>query len=168
MAHDSLRIPVAIVIAGALVGLGVYFGLRNQRASATAGAAITAVASSVGAAAPTPVVATTAAPISPPPAPPVSRDAVAAAVAKALDAMRADLLAKCWEPHVRAHPGAKPFKIRVNVSLGPDGKQVARGISEDRRNDRSNVGMCLTQSMPAIEIAPPGGPVFVEVPFSLP
>src|SRR5919106_3515905 len=97
----------AIVIAGALIGMGLYFGLRRRDGAAP------------------PASSKPAAPSSAPPAH-VSTERFAAA---ALEFHRPELVKRCWgEPKTPAHGAPLQAKMTIDLTFGPDGSQVARGF----------------------------------------
>ncbi len=91
---------------------------------------------------------------------------VGAATKAATDALHAHKKAAadaCWDA---ATPGS--VRYVVNLTFGPDGKQLGRGITEPRESARAGVVNCLQAKLPAIEIPPPGDTVAVEVAITLP
>jgi hypothetical protein len=158
--------PVAIIAAGALIGLGLFFGLRSQ----TAGPALPADAAS-----PTtsPVTAPASAllPLPTPPEPPrpgpataaaVDTKAVAASLKLALDQHKKMIVEQCLNPSLAKKAEPKTVKLSFNFSLDASGKQVARGVSEDRATSRPEVTQCIQEKLPGLSVAPPGASVFVD------
>ena len=125
----------AIIIAGGLIGLGLYFGLRGRERAA--------------------------------PAPParLSTERFAAAL---LEYHRAELVKRCWEPR-RAGGGEKAqAKMRIDVTFGADGAQVARGFLEERGAAHPEVTECVQQTLPPLRVPPPGVPIRLELQLALP
>jgi hypothetical protein len=132
----------AIVLAGALIGLGLFLGLRSRTG---------------------------------PERVPLRR--IDPALAKAnterfasaqLEHYRPELLQKCWRPLVGAAPEPAQSRIKIDLTFGPDGAQLARGLIEDRGQSRSDVSACVQQTLPLLRIPPQGMSVRVELPLSLP
>jgi hypothetical protein len=167
--EKNLATPLAIIIAGALVGTGVFFGLRQREAPRGAPPSSVAVEAAPAGTARAP--AEPPAPLRPSPAPnapTVSRDKVARDAAAALEAQRRDLGRKCWEPAVSLHPTSKSTKWVFNLSFDAEGNQTVRGVAEDRPTSRPDVTVCVLAALQPLKIPPPGAPAYVEVPFSLP
>jgi hypothetical protein len=130
----------------------------------TAAAAPGASASASGAPAPS---GTAAAPAASTVAPPERAD-VARAAAAALATHRARLVSTCWAPSLAKAKDPPEVRLMLNVTFGPDGKQLARGISETRGALRADVTACVQRELPALEIAPPGVQVETEIPLAFP
>jgi hypothetical protein len=109
-------------------------------------------------------------PAAPPPAPSpgASREVVAQQAGKALDAQRAILVKRCWEPAVAKTPEPKTIRYVLNLSFDAAGRQIGRGIIEDRETARIDVTRCVGENLPPLEVPAPGAVISVEVPFSLP
>ncbi|MGK4003405.1 hypothetical protein WMF31_12320 [Sorangium sp. So ce1036] len=60
------------------------------------------------------------------------------------------------------------MKYVFNFTFDARGRQLARGLIEDRETSRPEVTACLAAALPPIAIPPPGATVRVDVPFSLP
>lgn len=166
MSQQNTLLPIAIVIAGAMVSAGLYFGLRARGpevvpqapSSPSQSAAATAATQGTAPEAPAP----------PPPAPrpdekKVARDAIAA-----LEAQRAALGKACWEPFAREKPSPPHIDYVVDVTFDLAGKQVMRGLSEDRKTARADVTACVSGRLAPLQVPPPGAVVRVEIPFRLP
>ena len=136
----------AIVIAGALIGVGLYFGLRSRDGA-------TPPASSK------PAATSSAAPAH------VSTERFAAA---ALEYHRPELVKRCWDPHPPVPGAPSQAKMTIDLTFGPDGSQVARGFREERGATRPEVTACVQRTLPPLRVPPPGGSVRVELPLTLP
>lgn len=173
MSEPKLSIPAAIVIAGAMVSVAVFFGLRTGPRSAS---------SDVGGPA-------TAQRSAPPPSSDIKRVEAPAEPAKvdlqrvsqdakaSLELQRAALTKLCWEPltkgeaaNPQAPPPARPGYIdySIDVTFDAKGAQLARGMSEERRTARLEVTACVSSHMKPLSVPAPGAVVRVEVPFRLP
>jgi hypothetical protein len=160
----------AILIAGALIAGGLFFGLRG-RDPAPPGAPAVSLHSSPPAE--LPAVLAPEAPVLPPgprgaPSPALDRAAVVEAAAKALERARAAVVASCVAPSLAKKPAPPQVKLVFSVAFDAEGKQIGRGISEDRATSRPEVTQCVTDKLPALQIPPPGAPVQVDVPWTLP
>jgi hypothetical protein len=135
----------AIVIAGALIGLGLYFGLRSRNGPAV------------------PVMPNVAPPSAP--AAKVNTERFAAAL---LEYHRPELVKRCWEPSRAAAPEPPQTRMTIDVTFGPDGAQLARGFLEERGASRPEVTACVQQALPVLRIPPQGVSVRVALPLTLP
>ncbi|WP_437954976.1 hypothetical protein WME76_25885 [Sorangium sp. So ce119] len=160
----QLSTPTAILLGSAMIAAAVYLGLRHGPAAVPPGArpaAAEALQAGPAASAP-PARAGAAAPQT------VPRDEVARQAARALDAHRPAIVARCYEPAIAAQPEPRAVKYVFNITFDAQGRQIARGLIEDRETARPEVTACLVGALPPVEIAPPGANVRVDVPFSLP
>ncbi|MFO0589011.1 MAG: hypothetical protein U0441_15785 [Polyangiaceae bacterium] len=160
--EKHLSTQTAILLAGASIAVAVFLGLRGRDSAsppsaAPAGTAVTGVPPSVTAPA-----VTESAPPRPaaPPQPgslsPEAQKAVEAAAQKSLDAQRAAIIEKCLKPSVAKNPDPPHVKYSFDVAFGPDGKQIARGLSEYREAQRTDVAICISNTLGPLEIPPPG------------
>ncbi|WP_437596181.1 hypothetical protein WMF28_26735 [Sorangium sp. So ce590] len=170
----QLSTPTAILLGSALIAAAVYLGLRHGPAAvapdarsaggtaadragsgSSAGPAERAGASGEGAPAPRR-------------APSVPREEVARQAARALDAHRPALVERCYRPAIAAQPAPRGVKYVFDLTFDAQGRQIARGILEDRETSRPEITACLVTALPPVAVAPPGASVRVDVPFSLP
>ncbi|WP_437989626.1 hypothetical protein [Sorangium sp. So ce145] len=176
----QLSTPTAILLGSAMIAAAVYLGLRHGPAgvpadprpaggapSPPADAASAAAAPSAGPAARAPGAGAPARPLQAP-ALGVPRDEVATQAARALEAHRPALIERCYKPAVAAQPAPRGVKYVFNLTFDAQGRQLARGIIEDREASRPEVTACLVDALPPVAVAPPGANVRVDVPFSLP
>ncbi|WP_437284877.1 hypothetical protein [Sorangium sp. So ce406] len=165
----QLSTPTAILLGSAMIAAAVYLGLRHGPAAVApdARAVDGAEALQAGPAASAPP-AQRAGATAPPRAPSVPRDEIARQAARALDAHRPAIVARCYEPAIAAQPEPRAVKYVFNITFDAQGRQIARGLIEDRETARPEVTACLVGALPPVEIAPPGANVRVDVPFSLP
>lgn len=177
----SSLLPLSIVIAGALVGLGLFFGLRSRAPEPVASPAVTTpLAISAPASAASPTSAADVAPASAaltvdPPAPTVSAprpradlEKIAADATKELEKLRKTVVDACVAPSLKVQPTPSSVKFSFNFSFGADGKQVGRGVIEDRATSRPDVTACMLGKLTPISVPPPGEPVRVDVSWTLP
>jgi hypothetical protein len=81
-----------------------------------------------------------------------------------IEALRSYIDASCWPG-----PGAAKVKVTFNVTFDAAGREIARGISEDRRAPAREFGRCLRKLQgTGLAISPPGANVAVAVPVSFP
>jgi hypothetical protein len=82
----------------------------------------------------------------------------------ALEAVRAGLAERCPPA-----AGAAPARLTFNVAFDASGREVARGVVEDRRARAPEVARCLRElPLGALRVSPPGGTVGVRVAMSFP
>lgn len=85
-----------------------------------------------------------------------------------LEASKRDLVDKCWP--AKGLPGGRT-RTRVTFSVAYDayGREVGRGISEDRRSPTGDLRKCLARlPMGTLRVSPPGSSVGVNVALNLP
>ncbi|WP_437708226.1 hypothetical protein WMF45_29600 [Sorangium sp. So ce448] len=171
----QLSTPTAILLGSAMIAAAVYLGLRHgpagvpadPRPAREAPEPPADAASSAGPAARAPGAGAPARPVQAP-APSVARDEVAMQAARALEAHRPALIERCYKPAIAAQPAPRGVKYVFNLTFDAQGRQLARGIIEDREASRPEVTACLVDALPSVAVAPPGANVRVDVPFSLP
>jgi hypothetical protein len=85
-----------------------------------------------------------------------------------LESSRSELGARCW-PRSGLASGAESTLVTFNVTFDASGREIARGIGEDRRARAPELVRCL-QRMPlgSLRISPPGANVGVRVAMRLP
>lgn len=180
----DLTIPGAILAGSAIIGTGLFLGLRSRAPEAPV-----ALPSPIGAAGPTqtspsPQLAPGAPGAAAPgqaeapgqaaalaaPAGPTDelKQKVARHATEALEAKRKDLVKECWAPAAKANPEPALARYSFNVTFDAEGTEIARGISDVRGFERPDVGQCLRQQPLGLRIPPPGVSVMVDVPFTLP
>lgn len=150
--EKHLSTQSAILIAGVLIAGALFFGLRGRDAAPLPAASGPAASSAPLGAAPPPAPAALA-----------DRSAVLADALKALEAHRAAVVDKCLTPN-----GATRSKFSFNITFDASGKQIARGFIEDRATARPGVGPCVSDTVPALEVAPRGAIVQVDGEWTLP
>ena len=177
--------PAAILAGSALVGAGLYFGLRSRGVPPSAPAP---VESGAFAPAPSPSTPTTVTGASsrPPPsfpgaptmpgtpvAPPwlslspkvtddVDRDALAA-----LQKQRPNLLARCWTPAVARDAKLEHASYTLNLAFNDQGHEIGSGIVSEA-SDPPDVSACVARTRAPLDIPARGRRVQAQVPFTLP
>jgi len=149
----------AVLLAGAMIALGLYFGLRD-RAPAPASIAPSAVGSVKSDVLPSETQRR------PEPTPPAKADrtAVKAAAVKDIDRHRPAVIEKC----LKALPPSEKLGFDVNVTFDALGKQLVRSIREGRDNAQRGSGECVTRAVPNLEVPAPGETVVVDFSWTLP
>lgn len=89
---------------------------------------------------------------------------VAAEASRSLEQARGDLVARCVPPG-----SATSAKLTFNLAFDAQGREVARGISDDRRAPAPEVAGCLRRlPMGSLRVSAPGTHVGVRVAMQLP
>lgn len=167
-----LSTQASVLIAGALIAAGLYFGLRDRTPAPSPGPAATSIVSSRSA--PQGPAQTQPLPQSHPipqmpQASESARNAVRDAALKELEQFRPAVVKTCVKPALEKKPEPKSIKLAFNISFDAQGGQVMRGIVEDRETAREGVAQCVMQEIPILKLPiQPGVPVGVEIPWVLP
>lgn len=110
------------------------------------------------------------APVRPPPRPvpamPVVRSEreVTSDVTAALVANLPAWRAACWDPAIAITPEPATSRYTFDLTIGPDGREVARGISELRDEpSRADVARCLRALPDRLQVRPPNKARRVQV-----
>lgn len=188
MQHERYLVPGAILVGGAMIGAGLYFGLAasapvERPASSRApevdelhggalrrgpGAPPGAPATVVRAEAPSPsVVAVAPALVGPEKAAsPSQRRVVEVALA---EAKLAQFRPRCWDPIVARSPSPSSSRYRVRSVFDAAGRERSRGVSELRGEpSRPDVARCLRELPLDLEVGPLGDVVAVELDLAFP
>lgn len=154
----SLAMPIAVVVGSAIIGVSLFFGLREGlRPPPAAPAAATP-------AAPATVPATPPPPAKPsePPADRAFRQAQAA-----LDRLRPGLVKACWTPPAAGEPAT--ILLTYDITFSATGQMITLGISEQREAYRAGVADCVRkQPLPVLPVDPPGENVRVVLGLQMP
>lgn len=160
---SSHLIPAAIVLAGGLIGTGLYFGLAArepvQPASETASAAPSTPTPPLPSHAPPPAVTSQ-------PDDEVKR--VTAAAEAALAALEPKLRKTCWDPAVGEKPEPSRARWTWDVTFDTRGVEIARGISDVRGLERPDVAECLRRQPLDLRVPPPSKNTRVTLQLELP
>lgn len=109
-------------------------------------------------------------PAAPPPAPPARGEVLARAteeLARTLETARPGLAERCVPPERRA--SGRSARVTFNVTFDATGREIARGISDDRRAPAPEVARCLRRlPLGALRVPAPGANVGVRVAMTLP
>jgi hypothetical protein len=170
MASDPrISTPTAILLGSVIVAAGLFFGLRDR--SDPQPPAPAPAPSAAALAPPSPAMPAEAVqPVQPaqPAGPAADRSAVAKQAEAALAQHRKSLTDQCLAPSLARKPDPPVVKYVFNVTFDAEGKQIARGVSEDREAARPEVTACVSEKLPTLTVPPPGQTVRVEIPLSLP
>ncbi len=92
---------------------------------------------------------------------------VAEEAGQALEAARPELTARCVPPG--RPPGQAAARFTLNVTFDASGREIARGLSEDRGARSPEVAGCLRRlPLGALRVSAPGANVGVRLALSLP
>lgn len=157
----SHALPAAILAGSTIIGISLYFGVREGLRPAP-------VATAAAVAPP--------APTAPSEAPPKQRftlqrepvgDRVYRQAQAALDVQRPQLVKTCWTPPAKGEPTA--ISLTYDVTFGADGAIIMLGISDAREAYRISVADCVRkQPLPRLPVDPPGENVRVVLELRLP
>ncbi|MDC0666380.1 hypothetical protein [Nannocystis radixulma] len=144
----------AILLAGAMIALGLFFGLRGLMASAPE---------------PTPTIAPAPPPTQATPAPAVvDLETSRRHVANALAYHRATLRQGCYLPQVAGQQTPPTLEFEFNFTFDAGGRQVTRGLVEKGRKYPPEITACMLAKLPALRIPQPGQVVTATIPLSFP
>ncbi len=168
----GLATPIAIIIAGALVGAGLYFGTRTNAPdapSATPSSTPPAVTSPLAPASQNPVTQPlNVAPLQPAPPPGMPQDQVDAEVGKAIEGLRQRIIHDCYEPHKNDAGIPKKMTLGYSGGFDPNGVENARGLSDDRPTFFQPVSDCARKLPMDMKIATPGHTVSITQQMQFP
>ncbi len=77
------------------------------------------------------------------------------------------LVEQCLRPSLQARPTPAEVRLTFNVTFDAEGRQIARGMVEDRATSRADVTRCVDERLAALTIPPPGVTVQVDLPVTL-
>ncbi|WP_422888343.1 hypothetical protein [Nannocystis pusilla] len=146
--------PTAILLAGAMLALALFFGLRGLNPGIA-----------VPPAAPPEPPALASAPPSPPP---VDLAVARQHAANALAYHRGALRQSCYLPAVAGEASPPTISFTFNFTFDPEGAQIARGVVETRGEARQAITQCVLAQLPALRIPRPGQVVTADLPLSFP
>jgi hypothetical protein len=173
ISRNPLLLPASVVLAGVLVGLGLFLGLRDRPAPAAAptteaparvrpapAASPTAEASVRDDAGAPPATTST----------PAIQAEVDAAAAAAVAAERGRIVERCWKPSTRHDAEPRAITVRLRLGFDANGKVASFGVGESPDPRRADVVACIRalESELALTIAPPGTMVGTSLELELP
>lgn len=173
MARD-LTIPASIVFGCALIGGGLFFGLRSQTqpaqptaSSSSSSSALQTAPSSTPTTQPLPPQPAQAAPA--PNVDPAAQKQAEADAIKAIAGLKTTWTKSCWESALKTKAEPKTSTYRLNLALTPEGKLVGIGWSEVREApSRPDVAQCLRQERFTFSVSPPGSSLSLDIPVEFP
>lgn len=178
MDSQKLLLPGSIVLAGALMGAGLYFGLSAQRQAASPSPPVEAapqgerpLSSPERRADPAPAQppAEPAAPRPPEhPIPLEVRTAASEQASAALAAHRPRLIKECWEPSAKKTAAPPKVTIPLRLLFDAQGKETSRGVGDASEPGREDVVACVRAAAFPISIRPPGQLVGVQLTLTMP
>ncbi len=136
----GVALPASIVIAGALIGLGLYFGLRTQQPLREPIAARVAERPATREVPPEALV-----------------NAVLSLHLPALRERCGDLVDPSWQG---AH-------VTLDATFDDAGRQLTRSFLEQRGASRPGLSNCLQEALPRLAVPPLGRTARVELPVDL-
>lgn len=85
-----------------------------------------------------------------------------------IEALRAHIVSRCWHPP--SQPGsATSTSITLSLSFDAQGREIARGVTEDRRAPAPEFVQCLRNlEGTTLSVTPPGTNLGVTVPVTFP
>lgn len=148
-----------------VIAIALYLGLRGRNESPAPTPSVAALPASAAPIVPAPQPPPV---ITPAAAPTVDKKRVLEEATASLDKHKKALSEKCLAPSLAKKPEPAKVKYLFNITFDAAGKIIARGVTEDRETARPEVLACVSDNFPALQVAPPGQSVLVDVPFELP
>jgi hypothetical protein len=82
--------------------------------------------------------------------------------------MRPLFVSRCW-PRGGLGGGRREATVTYDLTFDPGGREIARGMLEDRRAPAGEFGRCLRQlENTSLAVSPPGSFVTLRVPVTYP
>jgi hypothetical protein len=152
MAEQRLSTSTSILIAGAMIAVGAFFGLRSREATpttTTAAPAAPPTANPIATVTPantTPYATTSS-------APPVDRAKVEALVRDRFEPLRKELASKCWKPALA--PSGR-YEIKLVYAFDAEGRELSRGTLESRAHGSPEITRCVLDALTQLTLPPIG------------
>ncbi len=160
--EPRISTQTAILLGSVIIALGLYLGLHRTPAPPPPPAAPVVVdAPGAPAAAPEPERPA-------PAAAPADRSQVQRQVEATLAQHKKMLIDRCLAPSLAKKPEPRTVKYSLNYTFDTSGKQIARGMTDNRENGRPDVTQCVLENLPMIEVSPPGQSTPLDVTLELP
>jgi hypothetical protein len=168
-----------VVLAGAFVGAGLFFGLRDRpsgSAPSREDASIRQTASAPGAGArELPARPSGGAEIAPPPAPrapdlpsPELQSQVQEQAAESLRALRTRIVKECWEPSVKKEAAPARMTLQLRFLFDAKGQVIGSAVNDPEERSRLDVSQCIREMKLPLTVPPPGQTVGVQVELTMP
>ena len=156
-ASTGMSVPTAILLGSGLIAVSIFVGLRSQAPAL-------------------PAAPTAEPPVSAPVVPPApvitqqvaSRERVAQQASEALAYQRSALRDRCYRPAALVAGVGLRAGWTLNVTFDAQGKQLARGMEEQRGTSTPALSECIGDQMQPLMVPPPGATIMVEIPLSFP
>lgn len=148
-------LPLSILAAGALSGVGLYLGSRERSAAQSPEAAL-ALSSALPDAS---VVEVTA---------PAARTPAQQSVAAQLQKDRARIVARCWEPSLRRTAQPASVTIPLRFTFTADGRQHAYAVGSPSVPERQDVADCVRDLLLEYRVEPSADVSGAHVELTLP
>jgi hypothetical protein len=84
-----------------------------------------------------------------------------------IESLRAQIVSRCW-PAGGLPGGRSSATLSFNVAFDAQGREIARGISEQRRAPAGEFARCLRKMEAPLSISPPGTNVGVSFAVTFP
>lgn len=162
-AKQGISSSTAILVAGAMIGTGLFFGLRGRETTPALTASVVTT--------PAPETKGRSPEVVPPAVPSQAgaADEVTKLAAAAIAKHRAVLVEKCWNPSVQTSAAPPKWKATFLYGFDAAGKQLVRGVQEERGGGRPEVTQCVADLLPTLDLGPVAAghqqvPVDIEFP----
>lgn len=168
--EKTYLLPASILLAGAMIGAGLFFGLRGRPIENPKSSILLSEA-------PTPKTPSIPDPSPPEPTPtppPAALDPsdlqakVQKQAIEALDKHRARIIADCWNPSVKKAPNPTSSNFTFRFLFNPKGHVDTSGVADPAAESRHDVSQCIRDLKLPITITPPGSEIAVQVQLTLP
>lgn len=160
METKALLIPLSIIVAGTLIGAGLYFGLRATNPNNAADMHIIAPQALAET-----KISTQLAPIA------ALQEQVKRQATALLEEQRAGISSRCWPKGPDAE-AIKPLRYMLNFTFAADGSQITRGAATRDRPVNpglaADITKCVEDVLTPVSVSPPGANIYIETPFQLP
>jgi hypothetical protein len=99
---------------------------------------------------------------------PEARELVADDARAGIERLREQVVSRCW-PRDGLPGGRRQATVTYHVTFDPSGREIARGLLEDRRAPAGEFGRCLRRLAGApLSVSPPGTFVTLKLPVTYP
>lgn len=170
MEKNNLVLPGAILAAGAMIGAGLFLGLRSRPVITEAPPEPPPVITPYEPEAAPPSSA------SPEPAPPAAeelpsaelREKVTEQAVKALKKHHARIVEECWKPSFKKDPKPAKVTIPLRFIFTAEGTIQAFGVGQLAEPSRAGLSGCIHDLKLPVTVPPPGQVTAVQVNMKLP
>lgn len=159
--EPRISTQTAILLGSVIIALGLYLGLHRAPAPPPPSMPVVVDAPRAPGAAPEPERPA-------PAAAPADRSQVQRQVEATLAQHKKVLVDRCLAPSLAKKPEPRSVKYSLNYTFDASGKQIARGMIDNRTNGRPDVTQCVLENLPTIEVSPTGQGTPLDVTLELP